>query len=96
MQSSLVCLFSLFIVALSPLRMMAQQIRVTSNGILAMSNGLTLEVTALQDDKLRVRQWRSSPLEDASWVVLPTIRNSRATVITDGRGDFIRRSFQSK
>ena len=85
-SSSLVCLFSLFIVALSPLTMMAQQIRVTSNGILAMSNGLTLEVTALQDDKLRVRQWRSSPPEDASWAVLPTIRNSRATVITDGRG----------
>lgn len=88
MQSRWVCLFSLFTIALlSPLTMRAQQqVRETSNGIVVTSNGVTLEVTALQDDKLRVREWRSSAPEDASWAVLPASRSSRVTVVPDERG----------
>ena len=47
---------------------------------------MTLEVTALQADKLRIREWRTAPPEDASWAVLPASRTSRATVVADPNG----------
>jgi alpha-glucosidase len=87
MQSRFVCLFGLLVIALSPSGVKAQQqVHVTSNGLTATSNGTTLEVTALQDDKLRVREWRTQAPEDASWAVLPASRTSRATVSPDSRG----------
>ncbi|AFL87535.1 family 31 glycosyl hydrolase, alpha-glucosidase [Terriglobus roseus DSM 18391] len=73
-------------VFLLPLAALAQQIRATPNGLTATEDGTTLEVTALQADKLRIREWRSAPPEDASWAVLPASRTSRATVAADVRG----------
>ena len=87
MRSWSIYLCSLLLIASSPLVMKAQQeIHATPNGIRATSKGVTLEVTALQDDKLRVRQWRSSVPEDASWAVPPASRNSRVAATPDGQG----------
>ena len=63
-----------------------QELHVTANGLTASANGVTLEVTALQNDKLRVREWKASPPEDASWAVLTESRTSRATVTADAHG----------
>jgi alpha-glucosidase len=49
--------------------------------MIASSNGVTLEVTALRDDVLRVRLWKGGNVpEDASWAVLPAARTSRVAV----------------
>ncbi|MEG9437446.1 DUF5110 domain-containing protein [Edaphobacter sp. HDX4] len=85
MQSRFVCRLSLLLV-LSPLTIAAQQLRLTTNGLTATANGTTLEVTALADDKLRVREWRRQAPEDASWAVLPASRTSRVTISEDARG----------
>ena len=63
-----------------------QQVQANSNGLTATENGITLEVTALTEDKLRIREWRISPPEDTSWAVLPESRTSRATVTADTNG----------
>ena len=84
------CRLALAAVLLSPIALSpsvkAQQIRATPNGLTATENGTTLEVTALQSDKLRIREWRTTSPEDASWAVLPASRTSRATVTTDAHG----------
>jgi alpha-glucosidase len=69
-----------------PLTATGQQVNVNANGLTATLNGTTLEVTALKDDKLRVREWRTSAPEDASWAVLPDSRTSRTAVTADARG----------
>lgn len=87
MQSWSVSLLSVLVIALSPSAVSAQQqVRVSSTGLTATLNGTTLEVTALEDDKLRVREWRTQAPEDASWAVLPASRTSRVTVSPDARG----------
>ncbi len=51
------------------------------NGMTATANGVSLQVLALRDDVLRVRQWRGSAIpEDASWAVLPASRTSSVAV----------------
>jgi alpha-glucosidase len=51
------------------------------------SSGLTLEVTALRDDVLRVRMWKgTAEPEDASWAVLPSARSSRVAIVAESRG----------
>jgi alpha-glucosidase len=85
MRSRPLCLLSFFVLVLS-FNAEAQQLRVTQNGLTATVSGTTLEVTALQDDKLHVREWRSSEPEDSSWAVLPTSRTSHATVTPTPHG----------
>ena len=63
-----------------------QAITATPNGMTASVRGVTLEITALQADKLRIREWRTTPPEDASWAVLPASRTSRAGVTPDANG----------
>lgn len=64
----------------------AQQIHISSNGLIAVAKGTTLEVTALEEDKLRVREWRATLPEDSSWAVLPESRIRRTTVTSDPHG----------
>lgn len=61
-------------------------IRNTANGLEATENGVHLQITALQDDKLRIREWRTNAPEDASWAVLPASRTSHADVTADQNG----------
>ncbi|MEG9434307.1 DUF5110 domain-containing protein [Terriglobus sp. ADX1] len=61
-------------------------IRNTANGLEATENGVHLQITALQDDKLRIREWRVSAPEDASWAVLPGSRTSLVDVTEDQSG----------
>jgi alpha-glucosidase len=86
MRSRFVSLLSLLVFAASSAVSAQQQIHLTSNSLIATWNGTTLEVTALEDDKLRVREWRTQAPEDASWAVLPASRTSRVTVSPDARG----------
>ncbi len=65
----------------------AQQLTQMPAGITMTSNGLTLEVTALRDDVLRVRMWKGAAApEDASWAVLPSSRSSTVAVVAEPRG----------
>jgi alpha-glucosidase len=65
----------------------AQQLSQTAAGMTMTSSGLTLEVTALRDDVLRVRMWKGTAApEDASWAVLPSARSSRVAVVAESRG----------
>lgn len=64
----------------------AQQIHLAPYGLTAIANGTTLEVIALDENKLRVREWRATPPEDSSWAVLPGSRTHRVTVISDSHG----------
>jgi len=58
-----------------------------ANGLSAESYGVTLEVTALRDDVLRVRLWKDGNIpEDASWAVLPAARTSRVAVAATADG----------
>lgn len=81
-----VCSICFLAALLSPQAAIAQQVHVTSNGLTATANGVTLEVTALEQDKLRIREWRTTPPEDASWAVLPASRTSRIPVSADTNG----------
>jgi alpha-glucosidase len=80
--------FHLFAVTitLAPAALAQQAVQATPNGLTATAHGVTLEVTALQDDKLRIREWRTQPPEDASWAVLSSSRTSRAVVTPDTNG----------
>jgi alpha-glucosidase len=56
-------------------------------GMTMTSSGVTLEVTALRDDVLRVRMWRGAAApEDASWAVLSSARTSRVSVVAEAHG----------
>ncbi len=62
-------------------------VRVLPNGMEVANGGVTLRVTALREDVLRVRMWRgSSEPEDASWAVLPAARTATAKVTADEAG----------
>src|ERR1700742_2495893 len=65
----------------------AQQVTTLPAGMRTTSNGVTLEVTALRDDVLRVRMWKGDAVpEDASWAVLPAARTSRVAVVPESHG----------
>jgi alpha-glucosidase len=64
-----------------------QQITAAESGLTAVANGVTLEVTALRDDVLRVRMWRGDAVpEDASWAVLTPSRTNRVPVTAEAHG----------
>lgn len=63
------------------------QVHINDYGLTASSAGKTLEVTALRDDVLRIRESRTTDLpEDASWAVLASARQARVTVTPDNNG----------
>ena len=65
----------------------AQGIVPTPSGLTASAHDVTLQVSALREDVLRVRMWRgSSAPEDASWAVLPSARTSSAHVTAEAHG----------
>ncbi|GAC1362124.1 MAG: glycoside hydrolase family 31 protein [Acidobacteriaceae bacterium] len=62
-------------------------VRSLSDGFEAAEGGVTLRVTALRDDVLRVRMSRSGATsEDASWAVLPAARKASTPVTSEPRG----------
>ncbi len=65
----------------------AQHYVPASNGVTATGNDVSLQVTALRDDVLRVRMWRGNAVpEDASWAVLPQARTSSVAVVPEPTG----------
>jgi alpha-glucosidase len=65
----------------------AQQVTPLPAGMRTTSNGVTLEVTAVRDDVLRVRMWKGDSVpEDASWAVLPAARTSSVAVAAEPQG----------
>lgn len=76
------------------------QMRALSNGVEVSGQGVTIQVTALRDDVLRVRAGKDGQLpEDASWAVLPQARTSRVAVTAESAGfstKALRVSFDSK
>src|SRR5277367_4841101 len=65
----------------------AQQVTALPAGMRTTSNGVTLEVTALRDEVLRVRMWKGDDApEDASWAVLPQARTSSVAVTAEPQG----------
>lgn len=91
MRSVSAALLCLFVVSLSPnrssqLNAQSAQIDHTTSGVTATFQGSTLQVVALDQDKLRIRAWQAIAPEDASWAVLPASRTHRATVTADPHG----------
>src|ERR1700733_9522775 len=73
----------------SPLALKAATAHSTplSDGIRVSSAGVTVQITALRDDVLRVRATHTAVLpEDASWAVLPSSRTASVKVIADPNG----------
>ena len=65
----------------------AQSLKPAPSGITANVEGITLQVTALRDDVLRVRMARGADLpEDASWAVLPAARTASVPVTQEAQG----------
>jgi len=65
----------------------ASQVRVNPYGLTASSAGTTLEITALREDVLRVRESHTAVLpEDASWAVLESPRHMRTAVTPEADG----------
>ncbi|HTZ59825.1 MAG TPA: TIM-barrel domain-containing protein [Acidobacteriaceae bacterium] len=65
----------------------AQDLKQTPSGFTATANGITMRVTALRDDVLRVRMWQGdAEPEDASWAVLPASRTSTVSVTPEPNG----------
>jgi alpha-glucosidase len=57
------------------------------NGIQVSNADITIQITALRDDVLRVRATHTTVLpEDASWAVLPSSRTASVKVIADPNG----------
>ena len=66
----------------------AQAVVHDGRATLITGHGLTIELVALRDDIVRVREWRIGQAvpEDASWAVLPSIRTARVPVQAMARG----------
>ena len=78
-----------FLISLSCLTpiAIAQKLQPIPSGVRATSGNMTLQVTALRDDILRVRMWKGTSVpEDASWAVLPTSRTSSVAVTAAASG----------
>jgi alpha-glucosidase len=79
------CVFAAL--SLLPTRAFPQQITASESGITATADGVTLQVTALREDIVRVRMWQGNTApEDASWVVLPEARTSTVPVTPQALG----------
>jgi alpha-glucosidase len=75
--------------SLSPLALPAAAARSTplSDGIQISNAGVTIQITALRDDVIRVRASHTAVLpEDASWAVLPSARTASVKVTADPNG----------
>jgi alpha-glucosidase len=83
----LVCIALVSIAASFIFSANAQQFTQARDGVIVTSGSLTLRITALRDDVLRVRMWRGDAVpEDASWAVIPASRTSSVQVHTDSHG----------
>ncbi len=83
--SAALCLTASLLFASSPAN--AQRVRASANGVSVTLHGTTLQVQALRDDVLRVREWRGNAApEDASWAVLPAARTATVAVTKEARG----------
>jgi alpha-glucosidase len=83
------CALFLLSVLLSPSVQAAAPARTRSlpNGIEVAASGVTLQITALRDDVLRVRAGQNGRLpEDVSWAVLPAARTATVQVTQDANG----------
>ena len=59
----------------------AQRLYPVVSGVTVSAHGVTLQVDALLEDVLRMREWRGTAvLEDAPWAVLPASRTSSVHV----------------
>ncbi len=77
----------LWLLLLLPAAARSQQITAAPGGLTAVADGVTLQVTALRDDVLRVRLWKGDAVpEDASWAVLPQARTSSVPVTAETHG----------
>jgi len=77
----------LLLLSLSAARINAQQLTPMPNGVTAISAGMTLQVTALRDDILRVRVWKGDAVpEDASWALLSSARISSIQTVAEPHG----------
>ena len=73
--------------ALGAANAFSQQATPARDGVTVTAEGVTLQVTALRDDILRVRMWRGNAApEDASWAVLPPARTSSVAVTGEAHG----------
>ncbi|RXH57306.1 Alpha-glucosidase [Granulicella sibirica] len=76
---------ALFLGSLVPV--FSQQVTASAHGVQAVDQGMTMQVTALREDVLRVRIWRGGTKpEDASWAVLPKARTSAVDVSATASG----------
>ena len=74
-------------VVLSATTAFCQQIQAGPSGFTATADGVTLQVTALREDVVRVREWKGDAMpEDASWAVLPEPHSSRIPVTAEANG----------
>ena len=68
-------------------RAAAQNLQHLSNGFRAVADDRVLEVTALRDEVVRVREWTSGhEPENASWAVLPSALHSTTAVTAEPDG----------
>ncbi len=65
----------------------SQDMQAVPSGVIASAHGLTVEVTALRDDVVRVRESRNGQMpEDSSWAVLPDARTAHVAVTRSANG----------
>jgi alpha-glucosidase len=65
----------------------AQQVTALPSGVRVQANGLEMDVTALRDDVVRVREGHIGAMpEDSSWAVLPAARAAHVRVSAEARG----------
>ncbi len=65
----------------------AQNLTATPQGFQAAAGEMSLQVSALREDVLRVRMWKGSVVpEDASWAVLSSERTSSVRVTPEAHG----------
>ena len=78
----------LTLVALVPVRTtVGQQVTPARSGLTATAEGVSVQITALRADVLRVRMWKGgAEPEDASWAVLPEARASHVDVTPEANG----------
>ena len=64
-----------------------QTVQATPDGVRASAHGLSVEITALRDDVVRVREGRDGQMpEDSSWAVLPASRTAHVPVTAEPHG----------
>lgn len=65
----------------------AQGLEHLTDGVRMSADGQVMQITAVRDDVVRVRVWKSgAEPEDASWAVLPSALHSRVPVTSEASG----------